>query len=41
MNKSDDYNNHWIAGFVDADGSFQIKIIKDLYVHHLQRRGAH
>lgn len=28
MNKSDDYNNHWIAGFVDADGSFQIKIIK-------------
>ena len=27
MNKSNDFNNHWIAGFSDADASFQIKII--------------
>lgn len=27
INDSSDYNNHWIAGFSDADASFQIKII--------------
>lgn len=27
MNESNDFNNHWIAGFSDADASFQIKII--------------
>ena len=27
LNKSKDFNNHWIAGFSDADASFQIKII--------------
>ena len=28
MNLSNDFNNHWLAGFSDADASFQIKIIK-------------
>ena len=27
MNKSNDFYNHWIAGFSDADASFQIKIV--------------
>jgi hypothetical protein len=27
MNNTKDFNNHWIAGFSDADASFQIKII--------------
>lgn len=27
MNTSRDFNNHWIAGFSDADASFQIKIL--------------
>lgn len=27
LNKTNDFNNHWIAGFSDADGSFQIKIL--------------
>ncbi len=27
INKSNDFNNHWIAGFSDADASFQIKIV--------------
>lgn len=27
MNQSSDLNNHWFAGFSDADASFQIKII--------------
>ena len=26
-NLSDDFNNHWLAGFSDADASFQVKII--------------
>ena len=28
INLSDDFNNHWLAGFTDADGSFQVKIIE-------------
>ena len=27
FNESNDFNNHWIAGFSDADASFQIKIV--------------
>ena len=27
INKTNNFNNHWIAGFSDADASFQIKII--------------
>jgi len=27
LNTSNDFSNHWLAGFTDADGSFQIKII--------------
>jgi len=27
MNETNDFNNHWIAGFSDADASFQIKIV--------------
>jgi len=27
INDSNDFNNHWIAGFSDADASFQIKIV--------------
>lgn len=27
LNTSNDLNNHWLAGFTDADGSFQIKVI--------------
>jgi hypothetical protein len=27
INESNDFNNHWIAGFSDADASFQIKIV--------------
>lgn len=27
MNLTDNFNNHWLAGFSDADASFQIKII--------------
>lgn len=30
MNLSDNFNNHWLAGFSDADASFQIKIINRL-----------
>jgi hypothetical protein len=28
FNNSSDFNNHWLAGFSDADASFQIKILK-------------
>lgn len=28
LNKSDNLENHWLAGFSDADASFQIKILK-------------
>ena len=28
INSSNVFNNHWLTGFTDADGSFQIKIIK-------------
>jgi hypothetical protein len=27
LNISMDFNNHWLAGFSDADGSFQVKIL--------------
>jgi hypothetical protein len=27
INLTDDFNNHWLAGFSDADASFQVKII--------------
>ena len=27
INETNDFNNHWIAGFSDADASFQIKIV--------------
>lgn len=27
MNLTNDFNNHWLAGFSDADASFQIKVI--------------
>lgn len=27
INESNDFNNHWVAGFSDADASFQIKIV--------------
>lgn len=27
MNSTDDFNNHWLAGFYVADASFQVKII--------------
>lgn len=27
MNSTDDFNNHWLAGFSDADASFQVKIL--------------
>jgi len=27
MNKTDDFNNHWLAGFSDADASFQVNIV--------------
>ena len=27
INDSNDFNNHWIAGFSDADASFQIKVV--------------
>jgi hypothetical protein len=28
MNSSNNFDNHWLAGFSDADASFQIKILK-------------
>jgi hypothetical protein len=28
MDLSNDFNNHWLAGFSDADASFQIKIVE-------------
>lgn len=27
INSTNDFNNHWIAGFSDADASFQIKVV--------------
>ena len=27
INLSKDFSNHWLAGFTDADGSFQIKVV--------------
>lgn len=28
MNTTTDFNNFWLTGFIDSDGSFQIKIVK-------------
>lgn len=28
INKSTDFQNHWLAGFTDADGSFQVKKVQ-------------
>jgi hypothetical protein len=28
LNTTNDFNNHWLAGFSDADASFQVKIIE-------------
>ena len=28
MNKTNDFDNHWLAGFSDADASFQIKMVE-------------
>lgn len=30
MNLTDDFKNHWLAGFSDADASFQIKILNSV-----------
>ena len=30
MNLNNDFNNHWIAGFSDADASFQIKVVNKI-----------
>ena len=28
MDISNNLNNHWLAGFLDSDGSFQVKVLK-------------
>jgi hypothetical protein len=38
MNYSDDFNNHWLAGFSDADASFQIKIINRSLINKAEVR---
>lgn len=32
INKSSDFNNHWLAGFSDADASFQVKIFNRISI---------
>jgi hypothetical protein len=38
LNYSYDLNNHWLAGFSDADASFQIKLIKRIHRTHKEVR---
>jgi hypothetical protein len=30
LNTSNDLDNHWLAGFIDAEGNFQIKLLEEL-----------
>ena len=38
LNLTDNFNNYWLAGFSDADASFQIKFIKRIESKHAEVR---